>query len=53
MPTDKVGLVFLKDARVVQPDPAQLDAYTDHAGARHGHWPSSPEIASAMLERYR
>jgi hypothetical protein len=54
MPTDKVGLLFLlKDGRVVQPDPGRLADYTEHAGARHGHWPSSSEITSAMLERYR
>jgi hypothetical protein len=53
MPVGKEGLLFLKDGHVVQPDPVRLDAYTEHAGARHGHWPSSPEIGSAMLERYR
>ena len=53
MPATKEGLLFIKDGRVVQPEPAHLDAYTAHAGSRHGHWPSSPEIASAMLERYR
>jgi len=53
MPSGKEGLLFIKDGRVVQPDPARLDACTEHAGQRHGHWPSSAEIASAMLERYR
>ena len=53
MPTDKVGVLFLKDSQVVQPDPDRLHEYTTHAGQRRGHWPSSPEIASAMLERYR
>ena len=53
MPTSKIGLLFLKDGRVVQPDPAQLGSYTEHAGVRQGHWPSSSEITSAMLERYR
>ncbi len=52
MPTGKVGLLFLRDGKAVQPDPDQLDAYTTHPGARRGHWPSSPEISSAMLERY-
>ncbi len=52
MPTDKVGLLFLKDGRVVQPDPDRLGDYATHAGSRRGHWPSSPEIATAMLERY-
>ncbi len=27
-------------------------AYQTHAGRRHGQWPSSPEIATAMFERY-
>ena len=53
MPAGKEGLLFIKDGRVTQPDPAQLEAYTEHAGSRRGHWPSSPEITSAMLARYR
>jgi hypothetical protein len=53
MPTEKVGRLFLKDGKVVQPDPDRLDEYVEHAGQRRGHWPSSPEIAAAMMERYR
>jgi hypothetical protein len=53
MPTEKIGLLFLKDGRVVQPDPDCLDDYTTHAGQRRGHWPSSAEIGAAMLERYQ
>jgi hypothetical protein len=53
MPTDKVGLLFLKNGTVVQPDPGHLDDYATHAGRRRGHWPSTPEIASVMMERYR
>lgn len=53
MPVGKEGLLFLKDRQVVQPDPARLGDYTEHAGRRHGHWPSSSEIGSAMLERHR
>ena len=52
MPTDKVGLVFLKDGRAVQPDPDHLDDYQTHAGQRRGHWPGSAEISAAMVERY-
>jgi hypothetical protein len=52
MPTDKMGLLFLKDGAVVQPDPDRLDEYETHAGGRGGHWPSDPEIMRAMLERY-
>jgi hypothetical protein len=52
MPTDKIGLLFLKDGNVVQPDPARLEDYATHAGARRGHWPSSSEIGTAMLEHY-
>jgi hypothetical protein len=52
MPTDKIGLLFLADGKVVQPDPARLEDYTTHAGARRGHWPSSSEIGTAMLEQY-
>jgi hypothetical protein len=52
MPTDKIGLLFLKAGNVVQPDPDRLQDYGTHAGARRGQWPSSPEIAAAMFERY-
>ena len=51
MPTEKVGLLFLKGDKVVQPDPDKLDEYQTHAGQRRGHWPSSPEITAAMFER--
>lgn len=53
MPTEKAGLLFLKDGKVVQPDPDRLDEYVTHAGKRRGHWPGSPEIATAMLEHYQ
>jgi hypothetical protein len=53
MPTNKIGLLFIEESQVVQPDPARLDRYTTHAGQRRGHWPSSPEIAAAMMERYK
>ena len=52
MPSDKAGLLFLLGDKVVEPDPARLSAYTTHAGQRRGHWPSSPEIAAAMMEKY-
>jgi hypothetical protein len=52
MPTEKAGLLFLENGRVVQPDPDHLDRYETHAGQRRGHWPASSEITSAMLERY-
>lgn len=53
MPSDKAGLLFLLGDKVVEPDPARLSAYQTHSGQRRGHWPSSPEIAAAMMERYR
>jgi hypothetical protein len=53
MPTAKAGLLFIKDGQVVQPDPENLNPYTEHAGQRRGHWPSSPEIAAAMMERFK
>lgn len=52
MSTDKIGLLFLEGDKVVQPDPHRLDADTPHAGSRRDHWPSSPEIAAAMMERF-
>jgi flavin reductase (DIM6/NTAB) family NADH-FMN oxidoreductase RutF len=53
MPTDKVGLLFLKNGRVLQPEPDRLAEYQTHAGHKRGQWPSSVEISGAMLERYR
>ncbi|MFP5226982.1 MAG: hypothetical protein ACLGXA_05090 [Acidobacteriota bacterium] len=50
MPTAKLGLLFLHDGKVVQPDPSRLDTYETHAGRTRGHWPGSTEISSAMLE---
>lgn len=52
MPTDKIGLLFLKDGKVVQPDPDHIEDYQTHMGKRSGHWPSSSEITTAMIERY-
>jgi len=52
MPTETMGLLFLKDGRVVQPDPGRLPEYQTHAGQRRGHWPSSAEITAAMLDVY-
>ena len=51
MPGDKLGLLFLKDGHVVQPDPARSEIYQTHAGQRRGHWPTNAEITHAMLER--
>jgi hypothetical protein len=53
MPTEKMGVLFLKDGQVVQPDPDRLPDYRTHAGQRRGQWPSSPEITAAMFERYK
>jgi len=52
MPTEKAGLLFLENGKVVQPDPDHLDRYETHAGQRRGHWPASADISSAMLEHY-
>jgi hypothetical protein len=53
MPADKQGILFLNDGKPVQPDPQRLESYAELAGKRHGVWPGSPEIGSAMLDRYR
>lgn len=52
MPTDKIGLLFIKDSEITQPDPARLEVYLTHAGQRRGHWPTNPEITAAMFARY-
>jgi hypothetical protein len=46
-----MGLLFLKDGEVTQPDPDRLDIYETHAGVRRGHWPANPEITAAMFAR--
>jgi hypothetical protein len=50
MPAGKEGLLFLHGAVAVQPDPAQLDSYTELEGRRQAIWPGSSEISAAMLE---
>jgi Nucleotidyl transferase AbiEii toxin, Type IV TA system len=52
LPSDAVGVVFLREGKAVQPDPTNLAAYQRHEGSRRGHWPTSSEIGQAMLERY-
>ena len=52
MPHGKEGLVFLNNNLPVQPEPNNLAAYVQHVGRRRGHWPSSSEIASAMVKHY-
>jgi hypothetical protein len=49
MPAELEGLVHLSNGVVAQPDPAKLEQYDSVAAKRHAHWPSSPEIASAMI----
>ena len=53
IPSDAVGVVFLERGQAVQPDLDALGKYQRRAGSPGGVWPSSPEIASAMLERYK
>jgi hypothetical protein len=53
VPSDAVGVVFLKNGKPVQPDLETLETYQRHAGAPGGIWPTSPEISAAMLERYK
>jgi hypothetical protein len=52
VPSDEVGFVFLKGDTPVQPEPGAFEKYTRRSGSRRGVWPSSSEIASAMLDRY-
>jgi hypothetical protein len=53
IPSDAVGVVFLERGKAVQPDLDALEKYQRRAGAPGGVWPSSSEISSAMLERYK
>ena len=52
LPSDAVGVIFMDGEKPVQPDVTALDKYQRNPGAPRGFWPSSPEIAGAMLERY-
>lgn len=52
LPSDAVGVVFMDGDKPVQPDVSRLGAYRRNPGAPGGLWPSSPDIARAMLERY-
>lgn len=52
VPSDAVGFVFLEGGDPVQPDPGCLERYVKHPGQRRGHWPTSSEIGSAMLDRH-
>lgn len=53
IPSDAVGVIFLERGNAVQPDLDSLEKYQRHTGATGGVWPSSSEISSAMLERYK
>lgn len=52
VPSDAVGLLFLKQGTPVQPDVEALGHYQRHTGSPGGIWPTSPEISAAMLERH-
>ena len=52
LPSDAVGVIFMDGGKAVQPDVNALDKYQRNPGAPGGVWPSSPEISTAMLERY-
>jgi hypothetical protein len=52
LPSDAVGFAIMDGGKPVQPDSNALDKYHRNPGAPSGIWPSSPEIARAMLERY-
>jgi len=53
IPSEAVGFVFMDAGKPVQPDLRALADYQRHAGASGGVWPSSAEISTAMLERYK
>ena len=50
MPAGREGVLFLQAGRPVQPLPDKLGDYVEHEGRRKGHWPSSSELGSAMLQ---
>lgn len=52
MPCDRAGRLFLSNSGPIEPDPARLAEYVEHFPARHGHWPTSPEITAAMVAHH-
>ena len=51
MPFRQGSSLFLKEGIAVLPEPDKLTDYVEHDGRRRGHWPSSPDIGGAMLDR--
>lgn len=51
LPSDAIGFLFLENGKPIQPDPLNFSLCQLHTGSRRGHWPSSPEISRAMLDR--
>jgi len=52
LPSDAVGVIFMDGDKPVQPDLPILLKYRRSPGAPSGFWPSPPDVARAMLERY-
>lgn len=53
MPSAELGVLFLNNrGHVATPEPDRLDDYTRHRGRQRGHWPTSPEIAAAMMDHF-
>lgn len=52
VPSDAVGVLFLKNGRPVQPDLEALGQYQRQTGSPGGIWPTSPDISAALLERH-
>ena len=52
MPSAYAGALFIRDGKPVQPDPLRLDTYVLHRAKRRGHWPTSSEIGTAMIESF-
>lgn len=53
LPSDQVGFVFMDGETPVQPEPGEFARYQRRAGSRGGIWPTSSQISSAMLDRYK
>ncbi|MCC6917964.1 MAG: hypothetical protein IT548_02100 [Alphaproteobacteria bacterium] len=51
LPSAYVGLLFLEDGRIVEPDLKRLDTYELRGCTRAGLWPTDPVAISALLRR--
>lgn len=53
LPTDLLGVAFLRDGAPAAPCPHQVDEFHHHRGSRRGHWPDSEDLRHKMWKTWR